>query len=162
MNLILRRSNLNATCTEGELYLHGDGDNLAYTLELPVKDGLPGSAIPPGTYPIAMLPSPKFLASVDPWVKTYASNIPHILDIPERSDILIHWGNGVEDTEGCVLVGSGKGIDYVTGSRVAFAALWQRLMAAKNNSEAISITVVGGIPQTPNNRDDVQNASAEG
>jgi hypothetical protein len=149
MNLILRRDNINAICTEGELYLHGDGNNLAYTLELPVKDGLPGSAIPPGTYPIAMLPSPKFLASEDPWVKTYAGSIPHILDIPNRSNILIHFGNDVADTEGCILVGSGKGIDYITGSRVAFAALWQKLMAAKTASEAISITIIGGIPQTP-------------
>jgi hypothetical protein len=148
MNLILRRSNLNATCTEGDLYLPGSSTNLCYTLELPVKDGLPGSAIPPGTYPIAMMPSPKFLSSEDPWVKTYAQNIPHVLDIPNRSNILIHWGNDVADTEGCILVGSGKGTDYVTGSRVAFAALWQQLIAAKNASEAISITVIGGIPQT--------------
>ena len=162
MNLILRRDNINAICTEGELFLSGDGNNLAFTLELPVKDGLPGSAIPPGTYPIAMLPSPKFLQSADPWVKTYASSIPHVLDIPNRSEILIHWGNGVADTEGCILVGQGRGADYVTSSRVAFAALWQRLMAAKAASEAINLVVVGGTPQVVSNHDQVQQATEEG
>ncbi len=161
MNLILRRSNINADCTEGELFLHGDGSNLAFTLELPVKDGLPGSAIPPGTYLIQMLPSPKFLQSSDPWVKTYAENIPHVLGIPNRSNILIHWGNDVADTEGCILVGQTQGTDFIGSSRPAFAALWQKLMAAKAAGEAISLQVIGGIPQTQNNHDNVQQATEE-
>jgi hypothetical protein len=151
MNLILRRSNINATCTEGDLFLHGDGNNLAYTLELPVKDGLPGSAIPPGTYLIQMLPSPKFQQSNDSWVKMYADNIPHVLGIPNRSDILIHWGNDVADTAGCILVGQTQGTDFIGSSRPAFAALWQKLMAAKAAGEVISLQVIGGIAQAAPN-----------
>jgi hypothetical protein len=161
MELILRRSNLNAVCTEGDLFLHGSGDNLAFTLELPVKDGLPGSAIPPGTYLVKLLPSPKFQQSTDPWVKTYTEKIPHVLGIPNRSDILIHWGNEVADTEGCILVGMTQGTDFIGSSRPAFAALWQKLMAAETAGEAISLQVIGGIPQVPNNHDAVQENTAE-
>jgi len=31
--------------------------------------------------------------------------LPHIMDVPGRSDILIHWGNTVADSHGCVLAG---------------------------------------------------------
>lgn len=52
------------------------------------------SAIPAGTYRTIISHSPHF-------------NMPlfHVLDVPKRSDILIHAGNGVDDTHGCILVG---------------------------------------------------------
>jgi len=160
MEVTLQRTNLDSASTEGELSVNSQF--LCYTLELPVKDGLPGSAIPPGTYLVQMLPSPKFEASTDPWILQYAANIPHILGIPNRSEILIHWGNDAQDTEGCVLVGQVKGQDFIGSSRAAFTALWQQLMAAKGRGEVISIAVQGGIPQRPTNASDVSQAVAEG
>lgn len=47
MELTLTRINLDATCTEGELSINGEFQ--CYTLELPVRDGLPGSAILPAS-----------------------------------------------------------------------------------------------------------------
>jgi hypothetical protein len=140
MELTLTRTLLSSTSTEGELSV--DGLFAAYTLELPVKDGLPGSAIPPGTYPIVLAPSPKFLQVRDSWVQRYASAIPHIINIPNRTNILIHWGNDAADTEGCVLVGLTREQDFIGRSRDAFAALHAKLLLA---TDPIHITVVGGI-----------------
>jgi Family of unknown function (DUF5675) len=161
VELILQRTNLTPESTEGELFLHGAGNQLAVTLELPVKDGLPGSAIPPGKYLIQMLPSPKFEMSTDPWVLQYAGNIPHVLGIPNRSNILIHFGNTAKDTEGCILVGQESGDNFIAHSRPAFAALWEKLIAAKSAGEVITLQVIGGISEVVTNHDNVQQAVAE-
>ncbi|MGC2234276.1 MAG: DUF5675 family protein [Candidatus Acidiferrum sp.] len=157
MNLILQRMQLDAISTTGEMTWD---DVTLRTLELPVKDGLPGSAIPPGKYLVQMLPSPKFESSTDPWVLKYAGSIPHVLGIPNRSNILIHWGNDEADTEGCILVGQTEAQDWIGSSRPAFEVLWAALMGAKGRGEAISLTVQGGIPTVipPNNASDVQEA----
>src|SRR5882762_9002915 len=104
MLLELKREWLTQSATMGELFV--DGIKQCFSLELPVKDGLPYSAIPPtsvGSYIIRLLPSPKFQRSIDPWIKQYADRIPHVFGIPNRSDILIHFGNSPEDTNGCIL-----------------------------------------------------------
>jgi hypothetical protein len=119
-----------------------DGEFQCYTLELPVKDGLPGSAIPSGVYDVKLLPSLKFKASTDPWVLGYADSIPHILGIPNRSNILIHWGNFDTDTEGCILTGQKETKDEVELSRAAFAALHKKLIGA----ESVKLTVTGRNP----------------
>lgn len=146
MNLSLIRTNLTAESTEGDLLVDGVWE--CYTLELPMKDGLPGSAIPPGVYIVKLLPSPKFSASADPWVLQYAGAIPHVLGIPNRSDILMHWGNSPHDTEGCILVGQTQGENFVGSSRTAFAGLWLRLSNVPAG-EIISLTVNGGRTSAP-------------
>lgn len=147
MNLILQRDNLTDESTEGTLTV--DNEPECYTLELPVKDGLPGSAIPPGTYLVVLATSPKFLRSDDLWVKQFADTIPHIIRIPNRTDILIHWGNSAADTEGCILVGQSRGEDFIGSSRAAFEALHAKMLAARQTGEAITIEVQGGIPESP-------------
>ena len=155
MELQLLRHTFTAEATCGTL--SGAGDSFV-TLELPVKDGLPGSAIPTGLFQIVMLPSPKFEASTDPWVMKYAGSIPHVIGIPNRSNILIHFGNDAADTEGCILVGSEQiSTDYIGGSRIAFAKLWDILTAAKGAGEPITLQV-SGTP--PTNAPDVQRAAA--
>jgi hypothetical protein len=143
MELLLQRLHFTDTSTEGEL---SAGTFLCDTLELPVIDGLPGSAIPPGTFLIKLLPSPKFESSGDPWVLQYAGAIPHVLGIPNRSDILIHWGNSATDTEGCILVGDTEASDFIGESRKAFSELWPLLRAAQDAGETIVLTVQGGLP----------------
>jgi hypothetical protein len=157
VELVLQRLTLTPNSTEGELR---GGGKVWDTLELPVKDGLPGSAIPPGKFLVVLSQSPKFSRSTDSWVMQYAMEIPHVLGIPSRSNILIHWGNSAVDTEGCVLVGDTAAQDYIGQSRKAFSELWALLKAAKDAGEAISLTVQGGIPQTPNTSGDVADALA--
>lgn len=64
-----------------------------YTLERPEADS-PVVAIPAGTYPVVISYSPHF-----------KKNLPHIMDVPGRSAILMHGGNKPEDSLGCVLCG---------------------------------------------------------
>lgn len=93
----MKRLTLNRTWfypnqTLGTLY--HDGKLLAYTLERPWKDNKRSeSCIPIGLYHCVWQLSPKF-----GW--TY-----QVLDVPDRSRILIHAGNIVRNTYGCILVG---------------------------------------------------------
>lgn len=119
-----------------------------FTLELPVKDGLPGSAIPPGRYQIELAPSPKFLKSADPWVKHFASAMPHIIGIPKRSLIMIHWGNNPENTDGCVLVGLKHEPDMVIESRQAFEPFYEFIEGPAKAGECF-VNVQGGTPMKP-------------
>lgn len=156
MEMILTRTDLFANSTQGELRI---GDWFCFfTLELAVKDGLPGSCIPPGKYLVKLLPSPKFEQSTDPWVMQYATQIPHLLGIPNRSDILIHWGNAPHDTEGCILVGLDSTQNFIGHSREAFAQLWNILVNQPAPGEPITIEVRGGIPTLSNNAGDVASA----
>jgi hypothetical protein len=142
LELRLVRTDLTPVSTGGELYVNEVWE--CYTLELPVVDGLPGSAIPPGVYPITLAPSPKFMLVHTEWVEKYSQSIPHLFQIPNRTNILIHWGNEATDTEGCILVGKTRNLDFVGQSRDAFAALHAKLVPA----DSIQITVMGGIPVT--------------
>jgi hypothetical protein len=87
-------------------------DGVTYqTLEPPWKDNAPRvSCIPPGTYPVILAWSPKFLRKM-----------PLLGAVPDRSSILIHALNGVEETEGCIGIGLARaGKDQLAyGARVA-------------------------------------------
>ena len=83
--------------TEGRLYVYNERNGVGYscdTLELPWLDNKKRiSCIPEGEYDVIKHVSPKFGECF--W----------ILDVPERSEILVHKGNYNRDTLGCVLVG---------------------------------------------------------
>lgn len=140
MLIVLERKEFTEESTIGELLINGERE--CYTLELPMKDGLPGSAIPPGVYSVTLGPSPKFQVSNDPWVKKYADQIPHINNIPNRTTILIHWGNKPDDTDGCILVGQlHSGTDFIGASRPAFSALHAKMLQAIELGNTIKLDV---------------------
>ena len=65
------------------------------TLELPWKDDRQDiSCVPVGTYKCSMS-----------WSHHFARPMPHLLGVPARSNIMIHDGNTLLDTEGCVVLG---------------------------------------------------------
>lgn len=87
-------------------------DKLACTLELEWADNEKRiSCIPKGIYKVVKRHSAKY------------GNHFHILDVPDRDYILIHFGNFHRDILGCVLVGfthsdiDGDGYRDVTSSR---------------------------------------------
>ena len=148
MRLTLTRTELSPQYTAGVLGVYGQvpGIELA-SLELPSKDGLPGSCIPPGIYPIVLAPSPKFLALKDPWIARFAGRMPHIIRIPMRTEIMIHWGNHVSDTDGCVLVGMENLGDGLIGqSRMAFELLFNAIAQPSQDGNC-DIQVIGGAVQ---------------
>lgn len=136
MTLHLVRTHLDDACTLGELYV--DGVHLCFTLELPVRDGKQGSAIPAGTYKVLFTPSPKVkqgtLKSPDK-----DGRLPLLQGVPDRFDIRIHGGNLPSETHGCILVGDKDGDDCIYSSQDALERLLER--CAPEWNAGISLTV---------------------
>lgn len=122
MKLTVRRITEYQNATYGVLLI--DGKPSFVTLEDAWKDNAKQvSCIPTGTYKIVRHKSPRF-------GKTYK-----VLDVPDRSEILIHAGNTHEDTQGCILVGLMFGVlgaqSAILSSRTAFEALMNELKDVK-------------------------------
>ena len=120
-SLVLERNKSTLHSVTGKLLLLDNKNNLILqlrTLERPwVFNERKVSCIPSGTYLVKRHISPKF------------GQCFKIQDVKGRSDILIHSGNVVNDTLGCVLVGLTSGtVDdtdtaMVYSSRKAMAVL---------------------------------------
>jgi hypothetical protein len=96
MNLKLKRIYFE-NYTIGCLYVNKQ--LLCFTLELPNKENQKNiSCIPEGEYKFSRYDSPKF------------GKCFRISDVKDRSDILIHTGNFLKDTHGCILVGKSVSI----------------------------------------------------
>lgn len=99
IKLLVKREFFAETYTIGKLYV--DGVYFCDTLENPVRpEGvkIPNeTAIPYGTYEVVVNFSPKFKRV-----------LPRLLNVPMFDGILIHRGNSVKDTSGCILVGENK------------------------------------------------------
>ena len=122
MKLTVRRITEYQNATYGVLFI--DGKPSFVTLEDAWKGNAKQvSCIPTGTYKIVRHKSPRF-------GKTYK-----VLDVPDRSEILIHAGNTHEDTQGCILVGLMFGVlgaqTAILSSRTAFEALMNELKDVK-------------------------------
>ena len=90
MKIELRRLDYTDGGTLGRVSV--DGRHVCFTVERPWRDNAPHvSCIPVGTYPLAWTDSPKFGRSLE------------IREVPNRSHILFHAGNRIQDCQGCVL-----------------------------------------------------------
>lgn len=113
-----------------------NGAHQCFTLELPLEsDGLQNvqgkTAIPAGAYDLTIDFSNRF-----------SRLMPHVLDVPGRSGIRIHYGNSDVNTEGCLLVGStAEPPDWVGDSRLAFDAFFNLLSDALTQGEQARITI---------------------
>lgn len=94
---VIIRNQFSAKQTIGR-FLLSDGNSIifeAHSLELPfLRNICFRSSIPPGTYDVVLMQSPKFGMTF------------HVLNVPGRSHILIHAGNHYTQIRGCVLLGS--------------------------------------------------------
>lgn len=110
MELTVKRGQSIGEALPGELSL--DGTHFLWTLERVAV------AIPVGRYQLAIHDSPHF-----------QRQMPELLNVPGRDDILLHWGNYPENSEGCILVGESQ--DGKTGdifnTRAAFDTLWRTI-----------------------------------
>lgn len=96
----------------GDLYIgsvnDGDSDTwVCNTLEPSFIARSP--CIPCGTYKVDLRFSPKF-----------KKLMPTVLDVDGRSGILVHPGNSVKDTKGCILVGYNDVVGGLLNSKRAF------------------------------------------
>lgn len=84
---------MDTTPTTGRLLI--EGERFCYTLERPWLGNQHNiSCIPEGTYDVAML-----------WSQHFGRPLPHVLDVPDRSGIMFHVLNVVEQSEGCIGLG---------------------------------------------------------
>lgn len=120
MEVILTRLVKDKTQTLGELIVF-EGDNAIYhckTMELEEDiNAVRDDCIPPGTYNVVKRYSAKYKEHF------------HVLDVPNRSYILIHSANYSRQLLGCIAVGKEHididhdGLEDVTNSRVTMREL---------------------------------------
>lgn len=121
MKLQLRRLHKTNNSTIGELYI--DGVFECYTLEdverdVKIKNE---TAISKGTYKVIINQSNRFKRL-----------LPLLIDVPNFEGVRIHSGNTNHDTEGCILVGKTRSLDFIGQSRKAFDSLFKKMQEAKN------------------------------
>lgn len=110
----------------GRLYVNGT--YFCDTLEPPLtlKEG---AGILPNRYPLISYPSKKFKGIR-----------PCVTEVFERSGILIHEGNTVADTKGCILVGINRKVGQVLASRECLNKLLSVLKPAWKAGESVYLS----------------------
>lgn len=94
--IVLRRLGVTSNATIGVLQFD---DQTFCTLELLWQDNQTNqSCIPSGEYVCEMVESPKY------------GRVWEITNVPNRSHILIHYGNYAKNSLGCILIGTKFGI----------------------------------------------------
>lgn len=137
MTLELQRLTQDPQATVGEISIWGVHE--CWSLEpapASLAPDLDHPCIPAGSYKVDILFSPHFRRMV-----------PHVLNVPGRSEIEIHSGNTPDDTHGCILVGQTKRGDSIQSSILALAALQSKIAGelAKSHDVFLEIfDVVGG------------------
>ncbi len=154
MKILIERTWKKEEYTIGKLYVDGiffsntleDKDRgLASTMALGEikrikKAGI--TAIPTGTYNIRMdIVSPKY-SKKDWFIKNcHGAKMPRLENVPGYEGVLVHPGNTAADTDGCILIGKNDVKGKVTKSKEYFLQLYNKIYAAYNKSEKISITI---------------------
>ena len=124
MKILLERDVKAPNFTLGKMFI--DGQLIGYTCEDAVREKhgvpvaewkIPGkTAIPRGTYRVIITFSNRF-----------QKHLPLLLDVPGFTGIRIHAGNYEGDTEGCLLLGTGRVKEGVSNSRLAMSVFMPRL-----------------------------------
>jgi len=120
MKITVKRLHRTNNSTIGELFI--DGKFECYTLEdiereVKIKSE---TAISKGEYKVIINQSNRFKRL-----------LPLLLNVPNFEGVRIHSGNSNHDTEGCILVGTTRSVDYIGNSRVAFNKLFKKMQSAK-------------------------------
>lgn len=115
-----------------------DGQVFCVTLELPDEDNKKNiSCIPTGEYLCRKVESPKFGVTYE------------VADVPDRDHILLHPGNVVGDTSGCVLLG--KHFGRLRGDRAVLNSgkTFKRFMDACAGTETFPFVVEDASGEGP-------------
>jgi len=124
MRILLKRLHKTSNSTIGELSI--DGKFECYTLEDIERDSkiYGKTAIPKGTYEIVMTMSNRFKVV-----------LPLLLNVKNFEGVRIHTGNSAKDTEGCILLGQTRSIDFIGNSKMALVKFVQKLKVGLNNGK---------------------------
>jgi hypothetical protein len=134
MLLEVKRLYKKDTYTIGVLVV--DGEKFSDTLEDKVRDlksekkVYGETAIPAGKYKVVMSMSSKFKRVM-----------PYLENVPQFTGIMIHPGNTIKDTLGCILVGENKKKGQLVNSRKYSDELNKRINEAIERKEQVWIEV---------------------
>lgn len=134
MLLEVKRPYKKDTYTIGVLMV--DGEKFSDTLEDKVRDlksekkVYGETAIPAGKYKVVMSMSSKFKRVM-----------PYLENVPQFTGIMIHPGNTIKDTLGCILVGENKKKGQLVNSRKYSDELNKRINEAIERKEQVWIEV---------------------
>ena len=107
------------------------GSVFCVTLEPPDKDNQKNiSNIPPGTYTCKRVVSPRFGSTFE------------ITGVPNRTHVLFHAGNIVEDTEGCVIVARKWGVLGATRAVLNSGNTFRQFMQRLANIDEFELEIV--------------------
>jgi hypothetical protein len=134
MELKLIRETFTEKSTIGSLYVNGIF--FCYTLEDKDRKLESGgvkeyakTAIPRGKYKV-----------INSFSNRFKKYLPELVNVPQFAGIRIHAGNKAEDSEGCILVGATKAVDFIGQSQVTFGKLMKAIQAVEK-IERINITI---------------------
>jgi len=135
MDIILKRKSEINNSVIGELFI--DNVFFCYTLEDKIRDVKikHQTCIPEGKYEVVMNFSQRF--------KTV---LPLLLNVPNFEGIRIHAGNTIEDTSGCILLGTSVSGSLLLHSKVAIAKFLPILKSALRKDK-VYITVINPVNQ---------------
>lgn len=135
MNLTLQRKKEVNNTVLGELSINGKF--FCYTLEDKIRDVKikNETCIPEGEYEIKLTLSQRF--------KTI---LPILLNVPRFEGIRIHAGNTIEDTSGCILVGSAIQGELLLHSKTTLLKLLDQVKYALKK-EGVTIKVLNPIKE---------------
>ena len=124
MKLLLKRLHKTSNSTIGELSV--DGKFECYTLEDVERESkiYGKTAIPKGTYEIVITMNNRFKIV-----------LPLLLKVPNFEGVRIHAGNYAKDTEGCILLGQTRSLDFIGNSKKAVSNFLPKLKNALNNGK---------------------------
>jgi Family of unknown function (DUF5675) len=109
----IKRNQHLPNATLGTLTISDVKTNTIYTLENPERKTDKDNRIPAGTY------------NCKPYSGTKYKDVYIVENVPNRSAILLHWGNTEKDTLGCILLGnkmgSLEGEPAILGSKICYA-----------------------------------------
>ena len=135
MELKLIRETFTEKSTIGSLYVNGIF--FCYTLEDKDRKLESGgvkeyakTAIPRGKYKV-----------INSFSNRFKKYLPELVNVPQFAGIRIHAGNTADHSEGCILVGSTKALDFIGNSKVTFDKLMKAIQAVEK-IEKINIEIV--------------------
>lgn len=130
MKIEVTRNPSDDKCTQGVMTV--DGVYECFTLEDVVREEkiFGETAIPAGTYKVIVSFSNHF-----------KRDLPLLVGVPNFEGVRIHPGNTAANTEGCILVGQTKGLDFIGSSKLAFDPLYAKILSAWTRHEDIWITI---------------------
>lgn len=151
MEICIKRTE-HPDCTEGKMYIKWTSfscDTLEDVNRDKNKNGkfdgdekkvYGDTCIPYGRYEVTLkVVSPKF--SKYKQYQQIQGKLPRLIDVPHFEGILIHIGNTVKDTDGCILVGKRIRHGFVSESTVTFYKLYEILKKASDAGEKIWLEI---------------------